>query len=136
MQKSPSAFRLNGGNGEGFLHLDYLFDLTNYHLSRPNIRSGWRTRANQITTCSKLQEIAQNWRSVAAAGHRRHEGDKVGCAREQAFVVHALFVFPPDVGTADIRSTCFVTGAALEGQVVGEDMGAHVEGKIALIVVP
>ena len=46
------------------------------------------------------------------------------------------FVFPPDVGTANVRSACFVTGAALEGQVVGEKMGTDIEGKIALAVVP
>lgn len=70
----------------------FFFLITPY-LPRSNILTCWRSRANQITTTCKLQEITQDRRSVRAACYRRYEGDKVGCAGEQAFVVDAFLFF-------------------------------------------
>ena len=122
--------------GKGILLFIYLLAYLFTHLPRSNILPSWRSRPNQITATRKLQEIAQERCSIRATRYRRYEGDKVGCAGEQAFVVDAFFVFPPYVGAADIGSAGFVAGAALEGQVVGEDVGAYIKSKVALPIVP
>lgn len=64
--------------------------------------------------------------------------DKVLRRDQQAFSIQAPFgVVPPTIGRGDVDAGgIFIAGGPLKREIVGETMGACVEGKIALRIMP